>query len=302
MVTTRSPGSIKRDMAFISVVLPEPVPPEMITFSRARPATSSTRATCWVSEPKLTSLAKSIDFLLNLRIEIYGPSSASGGKTILTREPSFSRASTIGLDSSMRRPIAEAMRWEMLATCVASRKRMSDSVTLPRRSMNTRFGPFTMMSVMLSSSSSSSSGPSPSMSWASSAASLRCSRALSWRRCSVAISESTRSTSNASRSGGRLAMTAGSSCARQASRNCVVGAVWSVAALRGSGSSGTAEASMVVFRSPQSSVALSSVAGSNVAGSSMAGSNPAAPGIGVPGLAASSPAVPGPPASSTTAA
>ena len=35
-VTTRSPASIMRDIAFISVVLPEPVPPEMITFSRAR--------------------------------------------------------------------------------------------------------------------------------------------------------------------------------------------------------------------------------------------------------------------------
>ncbi len=38
-------GSISRDMAFISVVLPDPVPPEMTTFSRHRPATSNTRAT-----------------------------------------------------------------------------------------------------------------------------------------------------------------------------------------------------------------------------------------------------------------
>ena len=44
--------------------------------------------------------------LPNLRIEMYGPSSASGGNTMLTREPSFSRASTIGLDSSIRRPTA----------------------------------------------------------------------------------------------------------------------------------------------------------------------------------------------------
>ena len=97
---------------------------------------------------------------------------------MFTREPSFSRASTIGLDSSMRRPIAEAMRCEMLATCVASRNLMSDSVTLPWRSTNTRFGPFTMMSVMLSSSNSGSNGPSPSMSLTSSPASWRCSRAL----------------------------------------------------------------------------------------------------------------------------
>ena len=35
--------------------------------------------------------------------------------TMLTREPSLRRASTIGLLSSMRRPIAAAMRWQMLA-------------------------------------------------------------------------------------------------------------------------------------------------------------------------------------------
>ena len=75
---------------------PEPVPPEMITLRRARapfpaagqPAGSSCRIrSAW---------RKSILWRANLRIEIYGPSSASGGNTMLTREPSFSRASTIG--------------------------------------------------------------------------------------------------------------------------------------------------------------------------------------------------------------
>ena len=40
----------------------------------------------------------------------HGPSSASGGMIALTREPSCSRASTIGLDSSMRRPTELTMR------------------------------------------------------------------------------------------------------------------------------------------------------------------------------------------------
>ena len=40
----------------------------------------------------------------NRRIDSTGPSSASGGMIALTREPSCRRASTIGLDSSMRRP------------------------------------------------------------------------------------------------------------------------------------------------------------------------------------------------------
>ena len=66
----RSPWSISRDIAFISVVLPEPVPPEMITFSRAAAAISSTRATGWVSAPNSISLAKSMPFLPNLRIEM----------------------------------------------------------------------------------------------------------------------------------------------------------------------------------------------------------------------------------------
>ncbi len=46
--------------AFISVVLPEPVPPEMITLRRERLAISSTRATCAVIEPNATRRAKSI--------------------------------------------------------------------------------------------------------------------------------------------------------------------------------------------------------------------------------------------------
>ena len=114
----RSPGSISRDMALSRVVLPEPVPPEMMTFSRAWAAICRIRATGRVIAPSSTSVAKSIRCLLNLRMEMYGPSSANGMNTMLTREPSFSRASTIGLDSSTRRPIALAMRWQMLARCM----------------------------------------------------------------------------------------------------------------------------------------------------------------------------------------
>ena len=80
---------------------------------------------------------------------------------MLTREPSFSRASTIGLDSSMRRPTAAAMRWQMLDRWAWSRNRMLARDTLPPRSTNVLSGPFTMMSVIASSSSSVSSGPSP---------------------------------------------------------------------------------------------------------------------------------------------
>ena len=50
-VMTRSSLWIRRDIAFSSVVLPDPVPPEMTTLRRDSPAISSTRAITGVSEP-----------------------------------------------------------------------------------------------------------------------------------------------------------------------------------------------------------------------------------------------------------
>ena len=47
--------------------------------------------------------------LANFRTVSVGPSIASGGITAFTREPSARRASTIGDDSSMRRPTAETI-------------------------------------------------------------------------------------------------------------------------------------------------------------------------------------------------
>ena len=52
MVITRSPGSISFDKALSIVVLPEPVPPEMMTFMRLAPAILSTVAIFSESEPK----------------------------------------------------------------------------------------------------------------------------------------------------------------------------------------------------------------------------------------------------------
>ena len=141
---------------------------------------------------------------------------------MLTREPSFSRASTIGLDSSTRRPTAAAMRWQMLTRCPVSRKRTADCVTLPPRSTKIRSGPFTMMSAMLSSSSSVSSGPRPTMSLTSSAASARCSRALSWMRRSVATALMIISTAAASLTRRHGATAAGSIWARQMLRNSAI--------------------------------------------------------------------------------
>ena len=162
-------------------------------------------------EPYATRVAKSMRFLLNLRMDMYGPSRARGGKTILTRLPSFSLASTIGLLSSTRRPTSAAIRWQILDRCATSRKWTVESETRPLRSTNTRLGPLTIMSATLASSSRGSRGPRPNMSWTSSPARCFCSRPFNCIRRSVAISDNSRSTSEASLSAGIPAIETGSS-------------------------------------------------------------------------------------------
>jgi hypothetical protein len=63
-----------------------------------------------------------------------GPSMASGGMMALTREPSGRRASTIGLDSSMRRPTRETILSMIFIRWASSLKVTSVSSSLPRRS------------------------------------------------------------------------------------------------------------------------------------------------------------------------
>ena len=52
----------------------------------------------------------------NFRTVTTGPMSDKGGMIALTRDPSVRRASTIGLDSSMRRPIGAMIRSIMRIT------------------------------------------------------------------------------------------------------------------------------------------------------------------------------------------
>ena len=103
------------------------------------------------------------------RIERIGPSSAAGGMIALTREPSGRRASTSGVDSSMRRPTREMMRsmmWPQVRF-VAERDRRSAS-SLPSRSTYTWRWVLTRMSLISSSSSSGVIGPRSKVSWSSS--------------------------------------------------------------------------------------------------------------------------------------
>ena len=75
-----------------------------------------------------------------------GPSSASGGMMALTREPSASRASTIGLDSSMRRPTELTIRSMIRIRCASSLKTTSTGSSMPWRSTYTWSKRLTRMS------------------------------------------------------------------------------------------------------------------------------------------------------------
>ena len=123
MVIRRSFSEMKADSALSIVVLPEPVPPEMIVVMRAFTAAASTSAICGAIAPTSTSLFRLNGFLENLRIETSGPSTPIGRTATLTREPSSRRASHSGCDSSTRRPTAETILLMMRSRCASSLKR-----------------------------------------------------------------------------------------------------------------------------------------------------------------------------------
>ncbi len=134
MVTTRSRFEIKPESTLRSVVLPAPVPPETMMFRRHATAArrNSSIGCVIVSRPTMSSAPTRP--VRKRRIESDGPSIARGGMIALTREPSRNLASTIGLDSSMRRPTVLTMRSMICIRWRSSRKRMSVSSSRPSRS------------------------------------------------------------------------------------------------------------------------------------------------------------------------
>ena len=135
MVTRRSFSEMKEDKALSIVVLPEPVPPDTISVTRARTAAAISTAICGRIAPMSTSLFRLKGFFENLRIETSGPSTATGRTATLTREPSRRRASHKGCDSSTRRPTAETILFTMRKRCDSSLKRTSVGSSMPARSM-----------------------------------------------------------------------------------------------------------------------------------------------------------------------
>src|SRR6266508_2312 len=105
----RSSPGMNADIAFRVVVLPVPVPPEMRMFSF--PLTQEARNCAAFGEIDPNEIRSFIVYgsRENFRIVSVGPRRAKGGMIAFTREPSGRRASTIGEDSSTRRPIWETV-------------------------------------------------------------------------------------------------------------------------------------------------------------------------------------------------
>ena len=158
-VTMRSSSGMKLDTTFRSVVFPVPVPPLTTMFRRPRTHRLMKCAVCGVHVPKLMRSSTLYGSVANFRMVMNGPPIDSGCTMTFTREPSGSRASTIGLASSTRRPTWLTILSMMRRRCVSSTNFTSLITSRPLRSTYTRFGPFTMTSVIDSSRSSGSIGP-----------------------------------------------------------------------------------------------------------------------------------------------
>ena len=109
MVTIRSSAGTNEDSTFSVVVLPEPVPPLITTFSRPCTQARSSAATGDVSVPNEMRSSVVKGSAANFLMVSSEPSRAMGGTTALTRLPSGRRASTMGLDSSTRRPTRDTI-------------------------------------------------------------------------------------------------------------------------------------------------------------------------------------------------
>jgi len=135
IVRMRSSPGMNADIAFSIVVLPVPVPPEMRMFSF--PFTEAERNCAAFAEIELNVIRSFIVYgsRENFRIVSVGPRSASGGMIALTRLPSGRRASTIGEDSSIRRPTCETILSMMRSRCALSTNETGVRSILPSRSM-----------------------------------------------------------------------------------------------------------------------------------------------------------------------
>ncbi len=122
IVTIRSSSGMNDDSTLRVVVLPEPVPPDTKMLSRASTQARRNSNISGVAVPNAIRSSTVIGLAGNFRTVMTGPTSDSGSMTALTREPSGSRASTRGLDASIRRPSGVMIRSMMRRTCSSFRK------------------------------------------------------------------------------------------------------------------------------------------------------------------------------------
>ena len=141
------------------VVLPAPVLPDTMTLSRPRTHASRNPAVWSESEPKRIRSSTVSGSAANLRIVSAEPSTASGGTTALTRLPSGSRASTIGLDSSTRRPMRETILSMVRRRWSSSAKWAEAGTSRPLFSSQIESWPLTITSETSGSRRNGSIGP-----------------------------------------------------------------------------------------------------------------------------------------------
>ena len=102
------------------VVLPEPVPPQIRMFSRAFTQAFSSSSMPSVSDSCATRSSALQRIAAETADREQRPVDRHGGMAALTREPSGRRASTIGDDSSTRRPTRETTFSMMRSRCASS--------------------------------------------------------------------------------------------------------------------------------------------------------------------------------------
>ncbi len=96
MVTIRSSTGMKPEQTLSRVVFPVPVPPLINMFARARTQARRKAADASVRVPNRIRSSTWYGSLENFRMVSIGPSTAIGGTTALTRDPSRRRASQSG--------------------------------------------------------------------------------------------------------------------------------------------------------------------------------------------------------------
>ena len=154
MVITRSVSGIKEERAFKKVVFPEFVPPQTNRLYFAFTSCSKNWADSSVSAWKRISFSMVMGSG-NLRMVTTGPSSATGGSTMWTLDPSSSLASAMGEDTLTIRFTFPTICWIMSSNCSVFSNRRFHKTMFPFFSIKIFPAPLIMISVTSLSSKSS---------------------------------------------------------------------------------------------------------------------------------------------------